>query len=477
MKEEEKKNNRIEQDSIGAMELPIEAYYGVHSLRAKQNFPITGSGMHELFITSLMEVKKAAAITNMESGELSSEIAEAVAVACDEVIAGRLREQFIVDAIQGGAGTSVNMNANEVLANRAIELLGGQKGSYHMVHPNDHVNMGQSTNDVIPTAGKLTVLKLARRFVDTLESLHEALYEKSVEFDDVLKMARTQLQDAVPMRLGQSFSAYAAAVNRTLLTMEKTLQKATRVNLGGTAVGTGINASPYYLEHVLERLSEFCRIPVIRSADLFDATEHMDFFVDFAHVLKSSAIMLSKLANDIRLLSSGPIGGFGEINIPARQNGSSIMPGKVNPVIPEVLNQAAFLVMGHDTTITLAAEAGQCELNAFEPVLFYCLFQSFDVLTNAVRTFTDHCVKGITANRERCMQIVERSSGLATILCPAVGYVKAAEIAKEAHRSGRTVRETALEMGVEETLLEELLNPMEMTYLPGRSVYDTKKNK
>lgn len=477
MRAETQKIFRLERDSIGAMEIPIEAYYGVHSLRARQNFPITGSGMHELFITSLTEVKKAAAVTNMESGELPKEIAEAVIVACDEIIGGRLREEFIVDAIQGGAGTSVNMNANEVIANRAIELMGGQKGGYHVVHPNDHVNMGQSTNDVIPTAGKITVLKLARRFVDTLEYLHEALYERSAAFDDVLKMARTQLQDAVPMRLGQSFGAYASAVNRILLTMEKTLQKTTRVNLGGTAVGTGINASPYYLEHVLKRLSEICRIPVTRSVDLFDATEHMDFFVDFAHVLKSSAIMLSKLANDIRLLSSGPMGGFGEINIPARQNGSSIMPGKVNPVIPEVLNQASFLVIGHDTVITMAAEAGQCELNAFEPVLFYCLFQSFDVLTNAVRTFTAHCVKGITANRERCMQIVERSSGLATILCPAVGYVKAAEIAKAAHRSGRTVRETALEMGVEEKLVDELLDPMKMTYLPGRSAHDIKKDK
>lgn len=470
------KSFRTEQDSIGTMEVPIEAYYGVQSLRAKQNFPISGSGMHDGFITSMVEVKKAAAMANKAGGELSAELADAMITACDEILSGQLRDQFIVDAIQGGAGTSANMNANEVIANRAIELLGGEKGDYRLVHPNDHVNMAQSTNDVIPTAGKITVLRLARRFVSALELLHEALFQKSVEFDDVLKMARTQLQDAVPMRLGQSFSAYAVAINRSLLTMEKTLNKTARVNLGGTAVGTGINASPYYLEHVAECLTEICHIKVERSANLFDATEHVDFFVEFSHALKSSAIMLSKLANDIRLLSSGPLGGFGEINIPARQNGSSIMPGKINPVIPEVLNQACFLVIGHDTVITMAAEAGQCELNAFEPVLFYCLFQSFDFLANAISTFTEHCVKGITANRERCLEIVEKSSGLATILCPAVGYIKAAEIAKEAHQSGRTVRETALSMGVEESVLDELLNPMKMTYLPGRRNDATSKN-
>lgn len=462
-----KEGFRWEEDSIGKMEVPTDAYYGVQSLRGKENFLVTGTGMHPEFIRALAQIKKAAAITNRDAGDLAPDIADAISKACDEIAEGQLRDAFVVDAIQGGAGTSANMNANEVIANRAIELLGGEKGDYSLVHPNDHVNMSQSTNDVIPTAGKITSLRLCRTLVAELELLSESLYEKSAEFDDVLKMARTQLQDAVPMRLGQNFSAYGAAINRTLLALEKFLGTYGRVNLGGTAVGTGINASSYYLEHICQNLSLVTGEKLSRSANLFDATENLDYFVETSHRLKTIAVTLTKISNDFRLLSSGPVGGFGEINLPPRQNGSSIMPGKVNPVIPEVVNQIAFLVMGHDVTITLAAQNGQCELNSFEPVLFYCLFQSAEFLTRGVNTLRENCVKGITANRERCREIVEKSPSLATALCPILGYKKSAEIAKEASRTGESVWNLALRAGLSPEELGRVLNPIGMTYEPG----------
>ncbi|MEG1072425.1 MAG: aspartate ammonia-lyase [Oscillospiraceae bacterium] len=462
-----KETLRWEEDSIGKMAVPGGAYYGVQSLRGKENFPITGTGLHPEFIRALVQIKKAAAITNRDAGELAPSIAKAIIASCDEILEGKLTENFVVDAIQGGAGTSANMNANEVIANRAIELLGGEKGDYSLVHPNDHVNMSQSTNDVIPTAGKITAIRLCRALVAELELLSESLYAKSKEFDDVLKMARTQLQDAVPMRLGQNFSAYGAAVNRTLLGLEKFLGTYGRVNLGGTAVGSGINASAYYLAHICPNLSAVTGEKLTRSSNLFDATENLDYFVETSHHLKTIAVTLTKISNDLRLLSSGPIGGFGELNLPPRQNGSSMMPGKVNPVIPEVVNQIAFLVMGHDVTITMAAQSGQCELNAFEPVLFYCLFQSAEFLARGVGTLRENCVKGITANRERCREIVERSPSLATALCPVLGYKKAAEIAKEAGRTGASVWDLARREGLSPEELSAILDPMGMTYQPG----------
>ncbi len=456
-------NYRIETDSVGSLEVPANAYYGIHALRAKRNFNISGQPMNPEFICSIAQVKKAAAMTNRDSGELPQDKAAAIISACDEIIAGELRGEFIVDMIQGGAGTSANMNANEVIANRAIELLGGVKGDYSIVHPNDHVNMSQSTNDVIPTAGKLTTVRLTRRLIDKLDVLYGAFYDKSQEFDGVLKMARTELQDAVPMRLGQGFGSYASAIQRSMFTMERSIELMNRVNLGATAIGTAINASAYYLKNIIPNLNKVCGLDVKMAANLFDATENLDYFVGVSHMLKSVAITLSKISNDLRLLSSGPNAGFGEIKLPPMQNGSSIMPGKINPVIPEVMNEVCFLVIGNDTTITMAAEAGQLELNAFEPILFYCLFQSLDYLANAIETFTVNCVSGITVDVDRCLALVKGSPALATALSPIIGYKKAAQIAMLAYENNMPVREVAISEGVSEEILDKLLRPMDMT--------------
>lgn len=455
---------RLEADSIGTLEVPEEAYYGVQTLRAKQNFSITGDKLHPEFIRNLAKVKKAAALTNRNAMQLKTETAEAVIRACDEVIRGRFAEEFIVDAIQGGAGTSANMNMNEVIANRANELLGGRKGDYSRVHPNDHVNMAQSTNDVIPTAGKLTVLDLLKPLVRELGRLELELKIKAAEFEDVVKMGRTQLQDAVPMRLGQTFHGYASMVARDKKRIQESYKEMYTVNLGGTAIGTAINVSDAYLHNVVPNLSALTGYPLKQAKDLFDATENLDGFVAVSGAVKTCAVNLSKMCNDLRLLSSGPKTGLGEINLPAKQNGSSIMPGKVNPVIPEVVTQVAFHVVGHDTTITMAAEAGQMELNAFEPVVFYNLFDSLTTLKEAVETLTDNCISGITVNRDRCRELMESSAGIATALCPYLGYQKSAEIAKQALRSGKTVRELVLEEKLmSEKELNKLLNPYAMT--------------
>ena len=437
---------RSEHDSVGERSVPKDVYYGVQSLRAAENFPITGLAVHPEQINSIAEIKKASAITNLEIGLLDKRVADAIVRACDEIAAGRLHEAFIVDPIQGGAGTSLNMNANEVIANRAIELLGGEKGDYALVNPNDHVNYGQSTNDVFPSAGKLAVLKLLVRAQIQLERLSEALEAKAEEFDDVLKMGRTQMQDAVPIRLGQEFRAYSWVVRRDIARFERAKDEMRRLNMGGTAIGTGINADERYLR------------------DLIDATQNLDGLVAVSGAVKTCAVNLSKMSNDLRLLSSGPRCGLGEIELPPMQNGSSIMPGKVNPVIPEVVNQVAFLIMGHDVTVTMAAEAGQLELNAFEPIIFYNLIQSVETLTYAVHTFVDNCVTGITANRERCRDMVEHSVGIITALCPHVGYEKAAEVAKRAIETGAPVRRLILEEGLlDEAALDKILDPYSMT--------------
>ena len=455
---------RTEFDSIGSLEIPEEAYYGVQSLRAKQNFQITGHRLHPQFITSLMKIKKAAAITNFEAGKLSEDIAYAIITACDEIAEGSLREEFIVDAIQGGAGTSANMNANEVIANRAIELLGGKKGEYDIVHPNDHVNMAQSTNDVIPSAGKLTVLTLLPGLIDELRKLEKELNKKSMKFDSILKMGRTQLQDAVPMRLGQTFHAFASAVARDIVRIKKASKEMTTINLGGTAIGSAINVSPLYLGRIVPNLSKITGITFMQAEDLFDATQNLDSFVTMSNALKTCAVNLSKMCNDLRLLSSGPRTGIHEINLPAKQNGSSIMPGKVNPVIPEVVTQVAYQVIGHDTTITMAAEAGQMELNAFEPVLFYDLFESIDNLKGAVNTLTENCIKGITANEEECKKHLEASVGISTALCPYIGYKKAADIAKKSLKTGIKVKDLVLKEGLlTEKELAAILEPIHLT--------------
>ena len=463
-KPESKTAYRLERDSIGEKQVPESAYYGVQTLRAAENFRITGLSMHPELIRSLAYIKKAAAITNLEVGVLSRDRAEAIIQACDEILRGKFHEDFIVDPIQGGAGTSVNMNANEVIANRAIEILGGKKGDYSIVHPNDHVNCGQSTNDVIPTAGKITTLRLLMRAKDELLSLHRALEDKAVEFNGVIKMGRTQMQDAVPIRLGQEFRAYADAVMRDIRRMGTAMEEMHELNMGGTAVGTGLNADPLYLKRIVPNICEVTGMDFVQSFDLIDSTQNLDPFVAVSGAVKACAVTLSKIANDLRLLSSGPRAGFGEINLPAKQNGSSIMPGKVNPVIPEVVNQVAFLVIGNDMTITMAAEAGQLELNAFEPVIFYNMFESVDSLAGAVKTFTENCITGITANEKRCRELVENSVGTVTALSPYVGYQKAAEIAKKALATGIPVRTLAAEEGLlSEEELEEVFEPYRMT--------------
>jgi len=356
------------------------------------------------------------------------------------------------------------MNANEVIANRAIEILGGEKGNYKIVHPNDHVNMGQSTNDVIPTAGKITAYELFNNTIDELEKLHDALLKKSKEFNDVIKMGRTQLQDAVPIMLGQEFGAYAEVVGRDIVRLKKAQEELLSVNLGGTAIGTGINADREFVKNIVPNLAKVTGINLKQCEDLVDGTQNLDGYVVASGALKTCAVSLSKISNDLRLLSSGPRTGFGEINLPPKQNGSSIMPGKINPVIPEVVNQVAFSVIGNDMTITMAAEAGQMELNAFEPVLFYKLFESITTLGNAVSTLTKNCVEGITANRERCRNLVYNSVGIVTAICPYVGYKEAAKIAKTAIKTGEPVKKVALDEGVlSEKELDIVLNPTAMT--------------
>lgn len=455
---------RTEKDSIGEKKVPEDVYYGVQSLRAAENFHITGLNMHPEIINSLAYIKKAAAITNCEIGILDKDRATAIVQACDEIIEGKFHKDFIVDPIQGGAGTSLNMNANEVIANRAIEILGGKKGDYSVVNPNDHVNCGQSTNDVIPTAGKMTSLRLLKVLKEELLRLHKTFAQKAEEFDHVIKIGRTQMQDAVPIRLGQEFHAYSVAVLRDINRMDKAMDEMRFLNMGGTAIGTGINADKVYLNWIVPNLVEVSGMDFVQAFDLIDATQNLDPFVAVSGAIKACAVTLSKIANDLRLMSSGPRAGFGEINLPPKQNGSSIMPGKVNPVIPEVVNQVAFNVIGNDITITMAAEAGQLELNAFEPIIFYCMFQSIDTLAYAVRTFVDNCVSGITANEERCEELAENSIGLITAISPHVGYQKAADIAKKALKTGKSVRSLILEedlMSKEE--LDCILNPVNMT--------------
>ncbi|MBR3836641.1 MAG: aspartate ammonia-lyase [Clostridia bacterium] len=438
---------RLESDSIGEKKVPVNAYYGVQSMRGAENFCITGQRLLPEFIISLAQVKKACAITNYAVDEMSLERKDAICKACDEIIEGNLWDQFICDPVQGGAGTTANMNANEVIANRAIEILGGRKGDYTIVHPNDHVNRSQSTNDVIPTAAKLTTAKLLIRVIAQLRRLEDALEKKKKQFHSVIKMGRTQMQDAVPIRLGSEFGAYRRAVLRDLVRLERALGEMYYVNLGGTAVGTSLNAKDEYVGALAPTLSDITGLPIKKAVDLIDGTQNLDSFAFVSSALKTCAVSCSKMANDLRLMSSGPRCGFQEINLPPMQNGSSIMPGKVNPVIPEVMSQTAFLVMGNDTCITLAAEAGQLELNYAEPVLYHKLFESLRAMEGALETFVDRCILGITANARRCEALVENSVGIITAICPKVGYQKAAKAAKEAIKTGKSVRTVLSEAG------------------------------
>ncbi len=458
------KEFRKESDSVGELPIDSAAYYGIQTLRAKENFEITGTKVSFAFMKNVVLIKKAAAIVNKSYGLLDAGKADAIIAACDEILHGKHRRDFIVDAVQGGAGTSANMNVNEVIANIAIEHLGGKLGDYSVISPNDDVNMEQSTNDVIPTAGKLTVLTLAKELLSVLDRLNASLLKKAKEFDGILKMGRTQLQDAVPMRLGQAFHAFATSIKRSRDRIDASLSEMRVINMGATAIGTAINAREAYFAHITEELSLLSGEALSRAGDLFDGTQNVDCFAAVSGTLKALAVNLSKMCNDLRLMSSGPRTGLGEIILPAKQNGSSIMPGKINPVIPEVVNQVAFLVIGHDVTVTMAAEAGQLELNAFEPIIFYQLFESIRALTGAVKTLSENCINGIVANRERCTEWVNRSVGIVTALNPYIGYLKAAEIAKESLKTGESIRSIVLREGLmDEKKLDEVLDPLLLT--------------
>ena len=457
---------RIEHDLLGDRAVPDAAYYGVHTLRAVENFSITGNpiSIYPDLIRALACIKQAAAIVNCELGLLDKEIKDVIVKACEEIRGGKLHEQFVVDVIQGGAGTSTNMNANEVIANLALEHLGHKRGEYQYLHPNEHVNMSQSTNDVYPSALKVATYSGIFALVDAMAVLRRAFEAKADEFSDVLKMGRTQLQDAVPMTLGQEFSTYAVMLGEDEERLKEAAMLICEINLGATAIGTGINAHPEYAGRVCRRLADITGIPLVTAPNLIEATQDCGAFVQLSGVLKRVAVKLSKTCNDLRLLSSGPRAGLGEINLPPMQAGSSIMPGKVNPVIPEVVNQIAFEVIGNDVTVSFAAEAGQLQLNAFEPIIAHSLFKSVTHLRNGCLTLAERCVKGITANRERLRAVVENSIGVVTALNPYIGYANATAVAQQALATGRSVYELVLEKNLlSKAQLEEILQPDVLT--------------
>ena len=457
---------RREHDFLGEKEIPADAYWGVHTARAVENFPISGTTLAHVptLIRALAFVKKAAAGANLALGVLDETRARAVERACDDLLGGALHDQFVVDVIQGGAGTSTNMNANEVIANRALEHLGHAKGEYQHLHPNDHVNASQSTNDVYPTALRLAAWFGIGELLAAMAELRGAFEVKAVEFKDVLKIGRTQLQDAVPMTLGQEFSAFAVMIGEDEQRLREARALIEEINLGATAIGTGINAPAGYGERVVALLAQVSGVPVVKAPNLVEATQDTGAFVQLSGVLKRVACKLSKTCNDLRLLSSGPQAGFGDIKLPARQAGSSIMPGKVNPVIPEVMNQVAFEVIGNDVTITMASEAGQLQLNAFEPIMGWALFKSVKHLTQACHTLRLNCVAGITANHELLQRRVAESVTLVTALNPLIGYEKAALIAKTALASGGTIADTAHALGImSREEMQALLVPEKLT--------------
>ena len=459
-------NYRMEHDLLGEREVPMDAYYGVHTLRALENFPISGIPIstYPNMVRALACVKQACALANQELDLLDEERANAIVKACEEVRAGKLHSQFAVDVIQGGAGTSTNMNANEVIANRALELLGHTRGEYAFLHPLEQVNLSQSTNDVYPTAIKVALHFEIDELIKAMEVLRLAFADKATEFKDILKMGRTQLQDAVPMTLGQEFSTYAVMLEEDQQRLREAALLIQEINLGATAIGTGINAHPDYAALARKYLSEVTGISYVTAGNLVEATQDAGAFVQLSGVLKRVAVKLSKICNDLRLLSSGPRTGFGEINLPAVQAGSSIMPGKVNPVIPEVVNQIAFLVIGNDVTVTFAAEGGQMQLNAFEPIIAHSLFDSLIYLRQGCLTLAERCVKGISANRERLAELLNRSIGIVTALNPVIGYENATSVAQEALSLGKSVTEVVLERGLlTREQLDEILQPEVLT--------------
>lgn len=435
---------RIEYDSLGAVKVPKDALYGAQTVRAIDNFHITGSAVHPLMFVALAQVKKACAYANYEVGEMSEDISQAIIQVCDEIIAGSYQEYFVTDAIQGGAGTSLNMNINEIIANRANQILGGTLGTYERVHPNDHANKAQSTNDIIPTAGKVTTILLGRQLLSVMDALATAFSQKAKEYDHIIKVGRTHLQDAVLISMGQVFASYETSIRRDIRRLQHALEEMQVINLGATAVGTGINSVKGYREYAVSALCEISNIDFVSADDLVDATKHIDGFAYVHSELKTFAIGLSRICNDLRMMASGPKVGFNEINLPGKQPGSSIMPGKVNPVIPEVVNQVCFQVIGNDATVTMAAEAGQMELNVFEPVLFKNLFESLEVLKNACVTLRVNAVEGITVNEKRIHDYVEHSLAMATALVKELGYSKVSEITKEALDNNKSLREVVI---------------------------------
>ena len=444
-------DTRTEHDLLGESQIPSAAYWGIHTKRAVENFPITGVpvGHFPEFVRALVLVKQAAARANKRLGHLDPAKADAIDRACTRIATTKdFHDQFVVDAVQGGAGTSTNMNTNEVVANVALEAMGRARGDYAALHPNDDVNMSQSTNDAYPTALRLAVILATDPLIEALDELAFAFKSKAVEFADALKMGRTQLQDAVPMTVGQEFDGFHATIKEDVARLRESSAFFREVNLGATAIGTGINADPRYASLAVEELARAARQPMVLASNLIEATSDMGAFVLFSGVLKRVAVKLSKICNDLRLLSSGPRAGFGEIRLPAVQAGSSIMPGKVNPVIPEVVNQVAYLVIGHDLTVTLCAEGGQLQLNAFEPTIGYCVLTSLRVLTAAIDTLTKRCVVGIEVDRARCMEMVENSIGLVTALGPTLGYEACSRIAKRALAENRRVADIVLEEGL-----------------------------
>ena len=457
------KATRTEEDLLGAREVPLEAYWGIHTLRAMENFQISGSvvGDEEAFVRGMVQVKKASALANSDLGALDPEVAGAIVWACDQVlVAERCLDQFPVDQFQGGAGTSVNMNTNEVIANLALEYLGYAKGRYDIINPNDHVNKSQSTNDAYPTGFRLGLFTLVASLIEELERLIVSMRSKGKELVNVLKMGRTQLQDAVPMSLGQEFEAFAVLLEEEVSRLHNNAALLLEVNLGATAIGTGLNTPPDYQSTVVGRLREVTGLDIRGAHDLLEATSDTGAYVSMHAAIKRLAVKLSKICNDLRLLSSGPRAGLGEIRLPERQAGSSIMPAKVNPVIPEVVNQVCFKVMGNDVALTFAAEAGQLQLNVMEPVIAQAIFESINLLTRGMSTLRELCVVGIEANEEVCRRNVLDSIGIVTYLNPVIGHHNGDLVGRECARSGRSVREVVLEMGLlEESVLDEILSP------------------
>ncbi|WP_315451892.1 aspartate ammonia-lyase [uncultured Selenomonas sp.] len=455
---------RIEHDFLGNMEVPDDVYYGVQTMRAIENFNITGQKLDPDFIKALATVKKAAALANMDTGRLPHEIGDVLVQAADEIIAGGHIEQFPVDPIQGGAGTSVNMNMNEVLCNRALELRGDPKGRYDIISPNNHANMAQSTNDAFPTGIKVCLSAKGAVFLAALDRLATELEKKATAYRAILKMGRTHLQDAVPITLGQEMGSYASAVRRSMRRIRYVLRHIHTINMGGTAVGTGLNAEPAYIKAVAKRLSEITGEQYRTSQNIIDATNNTDAFADFSSALKNAALVLIKLANDFRLMASGPRCGLNELHLPMRQPGSSIMPGKVNPVIAEVLDQACYQVIAGDLAVTLGVENGQFELNVMEPVMAFNMFNSLNYITRAVDTFVDKLLVDLKPNVEQCQKWLDNSVGIVTALLPHIGYEKSAELAREAYTTGKPIREIILEQGIlSKKELNHILSPRQMT--------------